>query len=81
MLHETLGFQLQLDGYKHEVIIAANVSTMERPSVYFVDAGLELLTCQDEVYLIVNLLIRGMPCQVAVLDNLWRWRVLARVSW
>ena len=31
--------------------------------VCFVDAGLELevLGCQDEVYLVVNLPIRGMP--------------------
>ena len=42
-------------------MIAANVGTWERSCVYFVEAGLEALGCQDEVYLIVNLPIRGMP--------------------
>ena len=56
-----LGFQLQLDGCNHEIMIAANVDTRERPCVCFVDAGLEALGCQDEVYLVVNLPIRGMP--------------------
>ena len=42
-------------------MIAANVGTWERPCVCFVDAGLEVLGCQDEVYLVVNLPIRGMP--------------------
>ena len=44
-LHEALGFQLQLDGCKHEVMIAANVGTWERSCVCFVDAGLEALGC------------------------------------
>ena len=30
-LREALGFQLQLDDCKHEVMIAANVDTWERP--------------------------------------------------
>ena len=42
-------------------MIAANISTWERPCVCFVDAGLEAFECQDEVYLIVNLPVRGMP--------------------
>ena len=42
-------------------MIAANVSTWERPCVCFVDAGLEALGCQNEVYLVVNLPIRSMP--------------------
>ena len=43
-------------------MIAANVGTWGRPCVCFVDAGLEALGCQGAVYLVVNLLIRGMPC-------------------
>ena len=42
-------------------MIAANVGTWKRPCVCFVDAGLESLGCQNEVYLIVNLPVRGMP--------------------
>ena len=42
-------------------MIAANVGTWERPCVCFVDAGLEVLGCQDEVYLVVNLPIRRIP--------------------
>ena len=57
-IEEALGFQLQRDGCKHEVMIAANVGALERPCVCFVDAGLEALRCQDEVYLVVNLPIR-----------------------
>ena len=41
-------------------MIAAKVGTSERPCVCFVDAGLEALGCQDEVYLVVNLPIWGM---------------------
>ena len=67
-LREALGFQLQLDGCKHEVITAENVGTWERSCACFLDAGLEALGCQDEVYLVVNLPIRA--CQVAVPDNL-----------
>ena len=59
-LRETPGFQLQLVGCKNEVTIAANVGKWERSSVCFVDAGLEALRCQDEVYLVVNLPIWGM---------------------
>ena len=55
------GFQLQLDGCEHEAMITANVSTWERSCVCFVDAGLEALGCQNEVYLAVNLPITGMP--------------------
>ena len=60
-LREALGFQLLLDGCKHEVMIAANVGTWERSCVCFVDAGLEALGCQDEVCLVVNLHSRGVP--------------------
>ena len=42
-------------------MIAANVGTWEISCVCFLDAGLEALSCQDEVYLVVNLPIRGMP--------------------
>ena len=42
-------------------MIAANVGTWERSCVCFVDAGLEAFGCQDEVYLVVNLPITGMP--------------------
>ena len=42
-------------------MIAANNSTWERPCVCFVDAGLEAFGCQDEVSLVVNLPIRGIP--------------------
>ena len=35
-LHEVLGFQRQFDGYKHEVMIAANIGTWKRPFVCFV---------------------------------------------
>ena len=60
-LREALGFQLQLDGCKHEVMVAVNVGTWKRPCACFVDVGLEALGCQDDVYLVVNLPIRGMP--------------------
>ena len=42
-------------------MIAAKVSTWKRPCVCFVDAGLEMLGCQDEVCLVVNLPFRGIP--------------------
>ena len=42
-------------------MITASVGIWERSCVCFVDAGLEALRCQDEVYLVVNLPIRGMP--------------------
>ena len=42
-------------------MIAASVGTGERPCVCFVDAGLEVLGCQDKVCLVVNLPIRGIP--------------------
>ena len=58
---EALDFQLQLDVCKHEGMIAANIGTWERPCVCFFYVGLEALGCQDEVYLVVNLPIRGMP--------------------
>ena len=51
---------LHLEGFKHEVMITANVGTWERSCVCFVDAGLEAFRCQDEVHL-VNLPVRGMP--------------------
>ena len=60
-LREALGFQLQLDGYKHKVMVAANVGTWKKYCVCFVDARHEALGCQNEVYLIVNLPTRGMP--------------------
>ena len=41
---------------KHKVMITATVGTWERSCVCFVDAGLKALECQDEVYLVVNLL-------------------------
>ena len=56
-----LGFQLQLDGFKHKVTITANVGTWEKACVCFVDAGLEALGCHDKVYLVVNLPIKTMP--------------------
>ena len=43
------------------MMITADVGTWERPCVCFVNAGLEMLGYQDEVYLVVNLPIRGMP--------------------
>ena len=55
------GFQLQLDGCKHEVMIATDVGTWERPCVCFVDARREALGYQDEGYLVVNLPIWGKP--------------------
>ena len=55
-----LDFQLQLDGCKHEVIIAANVGTWDSSCLCFVDAGLEALGCLDGVCLVVNLLIGAM---------------------
>ena len=60
-LCEVLGFQLQLNGCKLEVMIAFNVSNWERPCICFVDARLEAFGCQDEVYLVVNLPIRRIP--------------------
>ena len=42
-------------------MIAASVSTWKRLYVCFVDAGPEVFWCEDEVYLVVNLPIRGMP--------------------
>ena len=60
-LREALSFQTQLDGCKHEVMIAANVGTWERPCVCFADAGPEALESQDEVYLVVDLPVRGKP--------------------
>ena len=59
-LHESLGFQLQVDGCKHEVIIATSVGPWERSCVCCVDPGLEAFGCQDEVYPVLNLSIRGM---------------------
>ena len=43
------------------MILAANVGTWRRPCVCFVDGRLEAFGCQEEVYLVVNLSIRGMP--------------------
>ena len=40
-LREALDVQLQLDGCKNEVMIAANAGTWKRPYVCFVGAGLE----------------------------------------
>ena len=37
------------------------IASWKRSCVCFVDAGLAALGCQDEVYLVVNLPIRGMP--------------------
>ena len=42
-------------------MITASVGAWERSCVYVVDSGLEALGCQDKVYLVVNLPIRGMP--------------------
>ena len=39
-------------------MVAADVGTWERSCVCFVDAELEELGCQNEVYLVVNLPIR-----------------------
>ena len=59
-------------------MMAANVGTWERPCVCFVDAGLEVSGCQDKVYLVVNLPIRGMPgcCPRQLLGvECWQGRV------
>ena len=42
-------------------MITANVGIWGNSCVCFADAGLEALGCQEEVYLVVNLPIRGMP--------------------
>ena len=42
-------------------MIAANVGNWERFCFCFVDAGLEELGCQEEVYLVVNLPVTDMP--------------------
>ena len=42
------------------VMITANVGTWEKLCVCFVDSGLEVLGCQDKVYLVVNLPNRGI---------------------
>ena len=42
-------------------MVAVNVGTWKRPCACFVDVGLEALGCQDDVYLVVNLPVRGMP--------------------
>ena len=42
-------------------MITNNVGIRERSFVRFVQAELEALECQDEVCLVVNLPIRGMP--------------------
>ena len=60
-LPEAFGLQPQLDGCKHEVMIAADVGTRERPCVFFVDDGPEALGCQEKVYLVVNLPSKGTP--------------------
>ena len=60
-LREALGSQLQFNGCKHEVIIAANVGPWERSCVCFVDAGLEASGQSGCRYLVVNLPIRDMP--------------------
>ena len=62
-LREGLGFQLPLDCCKHEVMIAAYIGTWEISGLCFVDAGLEASGCLNEVCLVVNLSIRGMPKQ------------------
>ena len=70
---EALGSRFQLDGCKHEVMISANVVIWEGYCLCFVDAQLVLLGCQDEVYLVVNLPIRGMqgccPRQLAGVES------------
>ena len=77
-LREALGFQLLLDGCKHEVMIAANVGTWERPCVWFLMPDLKRwVVIMKSIWLST---FPSGPCQVAVLDNLWGWRVLARVS-
>ena len=53
--------QLQLHVCKHDVIIATSVGPWERSCVCCVDPGLEAFGCQDEVSLVVNLPIRGIP--------------------
>ena len=58
---EAPGFQLQLSGCKYKVIIAADAGERKRSCVCFVVAGLEMLGCQDEVSLVVNLPVRGVP--------------------
>ena len=81
-LCEAFGFQLQLDSCKHEVVIAANVGTWERSCVCFVDAVLEALGCQDEVFLVVSLPIRGMPgccsIQLVGMDSVGKGESVAR---
>ena len=71
-------FQLQLDGCKHEVMIAANVSTWER----FVFAWL-MLDLKHWGVRMKSVWLWTCPlgaCKVPVLDNLWGWRVSARVK-
>ena len=48
-------------------MITTKVDTWEKSCISLVDARLEALMCQDEVYLVVNLPLGA--CQVAVLDN------------
>ena len=73
-LPEVLGFQLQLGSCKHEVMIAASVAPGKNLII-----DLKRLDVRMK-----SIWFRTCPfgaCHVAVLDNLWGWRVLARVSW
>ena len=45
---------------KH-LVFSFNLTVVSTRSRCILDAGLEALECQDEVYLIVNLPVRGMP--------------------
>ena len=68
-LREALGFQLLLDGCKHEVMIAANVGTWERPCVWFLMPDLKRwVVIMKSIWLST---FPSGPCQVAVLDNVW----------
>ena len=73
-LCEALGFQLQLDGCKHEVITTANIAALKRPCVCFV-----VLLMLDLKYWGVRMKYICFwthplgACKFATLDNLWGW--------
>ena len=60
-LREALGFQLLLDGCKHEVMIAANVGTWERPCVWFLMPDLKRWVVIMKSIWLSTCPIRAMP--------------------
>ena len=62
-------------------MIAANAGSWDRLCVCFLDAALEALGCQDEVYLGVNLTFRGIlrccPRQLLGVENVGRGKSMA----